>query len=240
MPYISPVPLTPLPRSVPLAARISGQLREEIAAGAWPVGSRIPGEHQLVELLGVSRNTVREALRSLVHAGLLEARPGDGTYVRASSELEVALQRRASAEEAIDVFEVREALEIHAVRLAAERAGDDDIDYLRKVLAARDAATEPAARLDADLRYHAAVVEVSGNRLLLDVYRHLDRGATYLPEGASEADVLHLLIGAWDSHDPHHDIFDAISRHDPDAAAAAATALIQHAREAFLRAVPQD
>jgi len=234
------MPLTPIARTAPLASRISAQLRDEISSGAWPVGTRIPGEHQLVAALGVSRNTVREALRSLVHVGLLESRPGDGTYVRATSELEVALQRRASAEQSIDVFEVREALEIHAARLAAERAGADDIARLRDLLAQRDAETEPAARMEADLRYHAGVVEVSGNALLQDVYRHLDRGATYLPEGASDDDVLHVLIGAWDDHDPHHDLLDAIAHHDAAGAARAASELIQHAREAFLRAVPQD
>ena len=235
------MPLTRTPRNVPLATRISEQLREEIRSGGWPVGSRIPSEHQLVEALGASRNTVREALRGLVHAGLLEARPGDGTYVRAASELEVALQRRACVEKAIDVFEVREALEIHAARLAAERAGASDVVTLRALLRERDAAADAAAHVDADLRFHAAVVEVSANRLLIDMHHHLDRSATYHPHGASQDAVKRLLIDSWDaSDDPHHALVDAIERHDPAEAGACAARLIQHARQAFLLAVPHD
>ncbi|MEX0429253.1 FadR/GntR family transcriptional regulator [Nocardioides sp. DS6] len=233
------MPLTPTPRNVPLATRISQQLRDEIRSGDWPVGSRIPGEHQLVETFGASRNTVREAIRGLVHAGLLEARPGDGTYVRAASELEVALQRRASVEAAIDVFEVREALEIHAARLAAERAGRADVERLRDLLAARDADPEPAAHIATDLRFHAAVVEIAGNTLLTDMHRHLDRGSTYRPHGATDEDLTRFLIASWGDDDPHRALVEAIARRDPDAAATATLRILRHAREAFLRTVPQ-
>lgn len=239
MSYICPMPLTPTPRNVPLATRISDQLRAEIGSGSWTVGSRIPGEHQLVAQLGASRNTVREALRGLVHAGLLEARPGDGTYVRAASELEVALARRASVERAIDVFEVREALEVHAARLAAERAGAEDVRRLRQLLAERDADPDPAAHISTDLRFHSAVVDISGNRLLVDVHRHLDRSATYLPDGATDEDLTRFLIESWGDDDPHHTLVDAIEDSDPAGAAAATLRILQHAREAFLRTVPR-
>ena len=233
------MPLTRTPRNVPLATRISDQLREEIRSGGWPVGSRIPGEHQLVEALGASRSTIREALRGLVHAGLLEARPGDGTYVRAASELEVALQRRASVEEAIDVFEVREALEVHAARLAATRASRADVVRLRDLLADRDADPDPAAHIAADLQFHAAVVETAGNGLLTDMHRHLDRSSTYLPHGATDEDLTRFLIESWGTEDPHRELADAIEAHDADAAAAATLRILRHAREAFLRTVPQ-
>lgn len=59
------------------------ELRSAVARGEWPVGERIPTEPRLSEQFGVGRNTVREAVRVLVHAGLLETRQGDGTYVRA-------------------------------------------------------------------------------------------------------------------------------------------------------------
>lgn len=239
MSYVWRMPLKPTTRNIPLAARISEQLREEIRSGSWPVGSRIPGEHQLVERLGASRNTVREALRGLVHGGLLEARPGDGTYVRASSELEVALQRRAAVEKAIDVFEVREALEIHAARLAAERASRADVVRLGALLAERDADSAPAAHIAHDLRFHAAVVETAGNRLLTDMHRHLDRGSTYVPDGATDEDLTRFLIESWGDDDPHLRLVEAIAGHDPEAAATATLRILRHAREGFLRTVPQ-
>ncbi|MGW5612136.1 FadR/GntR family transcriptional regulator [Streptomyces sp. NPDC003753] len=58
------------------------QVEDLISSGEWPLDSRIPSEPALVEQQGVGRNTVREAVRALVHTGMLEARQGDGTYVR--------------------------------------------------------------------------------------------------------------------------------------------------------------
>jgi len=76
-----------------LVDQVIDQLRQAIADGEWPVGQRIPAEPELVAALGVGRNTVREAVRALSHAGLLEVRQGDGTFVRATSELSGALRR---------------------------------------------------------------------------------------------------------------------------------------------------
>lgn len=111
-------------RAATLSAQAADQLREQIASGRWPVGSRIPSEHELVAILGISRNTVREAVRALVHLGLLEARAGDGTYVRVASEMEAVLLRRAATAHLSEVFELRAVLEEHAAGLAAQRRTD--------------------------------------------------------------------------------------------------------------------
>jgi DNA-binding FadR family transcriptional regulator len=81
-------------RGARLSEQVVAQLEAQIAAGEWPVGSKIPAEPELVAALGVGRNTVREAVRALEHAGLLEPRRGDGTYVRATSDLGAALLGR--------------------------------------------------------------------------------------------------------------------------------------------------
>ena len=70
-------------RRAGLVDQVIDQMRGAITAGEWPVGRRIPPEPELVTALGVGRNTVREAVRALSHAGLLEVRQGDGTFVRA-------------------------------------------------------------------------------------------------------------------------------------------------------------
>ena len=74
-------------RRTGLVDQVIEQMRKAISSGEWPVGQRIPAEPELVSALGVGRNTVREAVRALAHAGLLEVRQGDGTFVRATSEL---------------------------------------------------------------------------------------------------------------------------------------------------------
>ena len=81
-------------RRAGLIEQVIDQLREQIVAGTWAIGARIPTEAELAQLTGTSRNTVREAVQSLVHAGLLERRQGSGTYVLAASEFAGAVSRR--------------------------------------------------------------------------------------------------------------------------------------------------
>lgn len=90
------------------------RLRDEITSGRWPMGARIPTETALIAELGIARGTLREATRALIHAGLLQARQGDGTYVRATSELSGAIQRLDS--ELGEVLEVRQGLDAQAMR----------------------------------------------------------------------------------------------------------------------------
>ncbi|WP_394162533.1 FadR/GntR family transcriptional regulator [Galactobacter valiniphilus] len=223
-------------------------LRSRLKDGTWPVGTRLPGEHELAAELGVGRNTVREALRTLVNAGLLTARRGDGTYVIATDELEAALARRVDSEEAHRVLEVRGALEIETARLAATRATEADLADLRALLAERTDATarhDDAAFLRADLAFHEAVARASGNELLLELYLGVDRAATYArerrPGGATPGKAApdkaapatsppepHALV--WATEDVHRDhdlLLDAITARDPEAAAAAARHLIE-------------
>src|SRR5215471_3153791 len=123
-----PVPLTTT-RRAPLVDQVIEQMRAAIADGDWVVDQRIPPEPELVTALGVGRNTVREAVRALAHAGLLEVRQGDGTFVRATSEISGAL-RRLVGEELREVLEVRRTLEVEGARLAAKHRTPEDIAHL--------------------------------------------------------------------------------------------------------------
>jgi DNA-binding FadR family transcriptional regulator len=162
-----------------LVGQVIEQLRDAISSGEWPVGHRIPPEAELSATFEVGRNTVREAVRALAHSGLLEVRQGDGTYVRATSELSGAL-RTLCGRELRDVLEVRRTLEVEAARMAAARRTDESLAALREAEAERDAAVaavadagpeaiERAARADTD--FHMAVVRCSGNALLAELYR---------------------------------------------------------------------
>jgi DNA-binding FadR family transcriptional regulator len=215
-------------RGETLSAQVARQLEDQITSGRWPVGTRIPGENELVAQLGVSRNTVREALRSLVHTGLLEARSGDGTYVRAFSELEVPLVRRASRASLNDALEVRGLLEQQAARLAALRRSEADVGRLRELLEAQRLAgltgdLAEYARADADL--HCAVVACAGNELLTEMYLHLG-GALKL----SVSPELWDRAIAVEQVDHHADLVEAIAAGDPAAAERAAADLIEGLR----------
>ncbi|CAN3127046.1 FadR/GntR family transcriptional regulator [Mycobacterium sp. smrl_JER01] len=167
-------------RRTGLVDQVIEQLRWAVASGEWPVDERIPNESVLVESLGVGRNTVREAVRALAHAGILEVRQGDGTYVRATSEMSGALRRLCGAE-LRDVLHVRRALEVEGARLAAAHATPADVDEMRALLARRDvcaraADTDGFARTDAE--FHLAVVRSSGNQTLTELYRGLLEAVT--------------------------------------------------------------
>lgn len=155
---------------------VTASLRAEITSGAWPVGTRIPTEPELVARTGTGRNTVREAVQALVHAGLLERRQGSGTFVLADCELQVAVGRRVSVARHRDVLEVRRTLEVGAARLAATRRTPQDVETLQAVLARRTAARE-AGDLDAtavaDTELHRAIAHASGNPVLTELYEHV-------------------------------------------------------------------
>ena len=91
-----------------------GRLRQQITSGRGRSGPRIPAEPELAELIGVGRNTVREAVQSLVHAGMLERRQGSGTYVISDSELGNAMGRQIAGAHQHDVLEVRRSLEVES------------------------------------------------------------------------------------------------------------------------------
>jgi DNA-binding FadR family transcriptional regulator len=160
-----------LQSNVPLAAQVAEQLRQRIGSGEFPVGAKLPTEAQLAQDLGVSRNSVREGVRALVHAGMLRARAGDGTYVTATDALTPALLRRTTSERAVHVEEVRRLLEREGARLAALRATPAQRAALRAANTARLAARTGAEYLAADLTFHHVLVAASGNPLLCDLYR---------------------------------------------------------------------
>ncbi|WP_291056485.1 FCD domain-containing protein [Herbiconiux sp.] len=200
-------------------------LAEQLAAGTWPVGSALPGELKLAEQLGVGRSTVREATRSLVQAGLLESRQGSGTFVLATTSPQAGWNAALHAAQVIEVYEVREALEVQAAALAARRRSDRDLVRIRSAFEAREALVahqheQPEAFVAADLDFHRAVVEAAHNPLLLSVFDSV------LPK---LTDTLVALVHerSLDGHDldgSHADLLAAIDASDPARAIASVTA----------------
>ncbi|WP_406228596.1 FadR/GntR family transcriptional regulator [Streptomyces anthocyanicus] len=164
------------PRRSALSEQVIAALRQQIASGEWPVGSRIPTEPELVEQLGVARNTVREAVRALAHNGLLDIRQGSGTYVVATSELAGVMQRRFADADPRDIAELRSTLESAAARLAAERRTEKDLKQIDGLLLRREEAWESGdaeAFVSADATFHLAVVAASHNNVMTAMYADL-------------------------------------------------------------------
>ena len=215
-----------LVRQVPLVLQVSEQFRARIESGAWPRGSRIPGEHQLATELGVSRGTVREALRSLSLTGLLEPRVGDGTYVRATNEISGVLVRDELSASLTHVLNARAGIEAAAARLAAQRPDPDSLAAMSDALESRAAAGDLDAFVAADAEFHRGVVVASGNPLLLRLY---DAIAEVLTES------IHQTATIPEDHrlgDAHVEVLEAIRAGDPEAASQASYALIESVKVA--------
>lgn len=202
-----------------LADQVIAQLRNQITTGEWPVGSRIPTEPELVEQLGVARNTVREAVRALAHNGLLDIRQGSGTYVVATSELAGVMQRRFADADPRHVGELRSTLESSAARLAALRRTDRDLRQLDLLMARREEAWgsgDAEAFVAADATLHLAVVAASHNDVLTELYADLnDLLRDYLREDVGSK------LGPTELMD-HARLVEAIRAGDAETAAAEA------------------
>ncbi|MGQ0841848.1 FadR/GntR family transcriptional regulator [Actinokineospora sp.] len=162
-------------RRAGLVDQVIEQMRSAITSAEWKVGERIPTEPELVSALGVGRNTVREAVRALSHAGLLEVRQGDGTFVRATSEFSGAVRRLAGTE-LRDVLQVRRTLEVEGARLAAVRRTEEELRELTALLDVREksmAARDYEVGVDQDAAFHLAIMRCSHNPLLAELYQGL-------------------------------------------------------------------
>ncbi|BCJ52765.1 GntR family transcriptional regulator [Actinoplanes sp. NBRC 14428] len=212
--------LGPVVRAESLSKRVIAQLRQQITSGAWPVGSRIPTEPELVARLGVARNTVREAVRALAHNGLLDIRQGSGTYVVATSELAGVMQSRFADADPGQVRELRGTLEAAAAGYAARRRTGEDLHRLDTLYAQREQAWSTGRRdafVDADAAFHRAVVAASHNEVLTELYADL---------GEVIRESLSGHIGASlrpEEHMDHGRLLAAIRAGDPVAATAEAS-----------------
>ncbi|WP_189307122.1 FadR/GntR family transcriptional regulator [Streptomyces albospinus] len=206
-------------RPSPLVEQAAQRLREQITGGHWPVGSKLPGETTLAKTLGVGRSTVREALRALAGAGLVQPRHGSGVFVIATEPTEdwpTRLRRAAVA----DVYEVRAMVEVQAARLAAERRTDADVAAMRAALERRRTTAahgDDAAFVDADIALHATVVDAAHNPVLSDLFTQF---APALRQGLID---LVRLLGLRDQDPRHGDarhaaLVEAVAGGDAEAA----------------------
>jgi DNA-binding FadR family transcriptional regulator len=203
------------------------KIREQIVSGAWRPGERLPRESELAAVLGISRNSLREAVRALSQLRVLEVRQGDGTYV---SSLEPGLLLESTGfvshlllgDTEIELYEVRRILEAAAAALAAGRIDDSERVELANNLQRMQDATNVEQLVEADVAFHAVIAKAAGNAVLTSLLASLaTRTMRARLWHGREAD------GALDeTRDEHRRIYEAVIAGDPDLARAAAAAHI--------------
>ncbi|RKN84007.1 FadR/GntR family transcriptional regulator [Paenibacillus ginsengarvi] len=211
-----------------LVEQVALQIEELIESGRWPIGFRIPAEPELMAELNVSRNTLREAIRALTHAGLLRTRQGDGTYVASSSALGAVLHRRIGREHLLRTLEVRHALEREAATLAALRRSEEDVATLRGHMRACEQAAgreDREAFIAADIELHFAVAAAARNELLQELYAHVADAMRDSITG-----IVRPSGSCW-HQEAHSELVEAIAEQSPERAALAVGRYIEQAKQ---------
>lgn len=198
-----------------LFEQVSVKIRNDIKAGKFKTGEKIPPEPSLMELYGVGRSTIREAVKSLTLSGILTVKQGFGTLVNAVPTEPIEQRLRRSDFEEIN--QVRSVLEQEIVLLASRNRTESDLEVIATALETRKQAIERESRLDcanADIEFHLAIARASGNRVLADLYESFtviirDFFAKRAPSG-----ITHFAM----SHHLHQTLFKAIQEQNADAA----------------------
>ncbi|MGN7739028.1 FadR/GntR family transcriptional regulator [Pseudomonas sp. 22526] len=198
------------------------QLRQRINDGAWSIGQRLPTEPELAAELGISRNTVREAMRVLAFSGLVEIRQGDGSYLRALVDPLDTLKAlsQCSLEQA---RETRQIIETEAIGLAALRRTDQDLLELREALARSGDHYhgDLESYIACDLVFHGRLVDAAHNPTLSELYRYFSSVV-----GAQLRQTLSINPRRQAVFDLHIDLLDAVEQRDPERAKAISRQLI--------------
>ncbi|WP_369370834.1 FadR/GntR family transcriptional regulator [Promicromonospora sp. Populi] len=203
--------------------RVLAQIESGLSAGKWPIGDRLPAERALAEELGVSRPSVREAIRILEAMGLVRTAVGSGpssgaTVIdrpAAGLGAAVRLHIASGALPVSDVVQTRVLLEAGAVRDAATRVPDDAAlaSVREHVEAMADPALDVAAFVEHDQDFHIELARLGGNQLVEAILSGMRAAvASYVMAGAEAVEEWPRTAARLCAE--HRAILDAVARHD--------------------------
>lgn len=194
------------------------QINNFILEGKLSPGDRLMGEREMAAELGVSRTTLREALRTMELLGLVEIKPGGGTFIRDTqlndviSPLALALSVEPTRME--ELWETRITLEVECAGLAASRATEEDLRRIQNAIQDMQSKLEDLdAYARADMRFHYMVAQASQNSMM---NRLLQTFVVHIFELIRKAGPFRFShdIGGLYTIQEHISIYEAISRHD--------------------------
>jgi len=218
-----------------ISEEIVTQIKVLIADGQLKPGERVPSERELASLLGVSRPSVREAIMVLEAMGLVESRQGGGTYVRSLTAAALADPLSSMVEKnprmLHNLAEVRMGLETWSAYLAAQRATDEEIAELRKLVVEMERQAESGGwDAEIDTRFHYAITTATHNTIQLHVLNTI-HGLFHttimvaLTEFYQKEGYIEMLL------DHHRTIMERIAARDPDGARQAMTEHLELVRD---------
>ncbi|WP_223208116.1 FadR/GntR family transcriptional regulator [Actinopolyspora erythraea] len=208
----------------PAGRRDAATELEELIFERFGVGELLPSESELATRLGVSRLTVREAIRSLRARGLVEIRKGRRPRVTTPGGDQIgdffSTLLRRNPGSAFELLEVRHGLETQTSTLAANNAGSSEVSAMEMAIRAMERAEDAAEYHEADLRFHELLARASGNRMLALLIEAL---AGSLRDSMITSYRGHLRLGGShaDAVEQHREVLERVRERDPGGAAEA-------------------
>ena len=224
------------PQHGTVTQRAIERIKAMIADGALEPGQRLPTERDLSAQLGMSRSSMREAIRALTVLGVLEARHGSGTYVTALDAGDLletfgVVADLSRGTRLVELLEVRRILESTATALAAARITDVQLAEVEAHLAAMNATDDPEAILAHDLAFHRTIAVAAGNETMAAILEGLSSRTFRARVWRGYAEDRAFAR----TRREHAAIHRALKARDPEAARAAAAAHVGEVEE-WLRA----
>ncbi|WP_306982352.1 FadR/GntR family transcriptional regulator [Alkalicoccobacillus murimartini] len=156
-----------------MSQNIVQQLMELIINGTIPLGGKLPSEKQLMEMFGVGRSTLREAIRALVALGLVEVRVPEGTFVAQSFgdffTKHLELMSKISYDNILELVEARVKMEAVLAEMAAAKSTEEDHESLDKIIGRMKDSSEHDRFLELDLEFHRLIADMARNTFLAEV-----------------------------------------------------------------------
>jgi len=203
--------------------QIIEQIRELIYEGELKKGDRLPSERQLKKDLSVSRASIREAFSALEMIGLIESRPGEGTFIRDSFDEDIfnplSLILLLNDNVAEELLELRKVLEIDCVKLAAKRATEEQITEMKSYIDDLiDSSGYEEDSIKADKMFHYTIAKASGNKVLLFFMRSISEAMDFHIKN-TRTKLVSKEETMSDFAKQHQQIFKALKAHNPEKAA---------------------
>ena len=202
--------------------QVIDQIKEMIKDGTLKKGDKLPSERDLVEQLGVSRASIREALRVLEIIGLLDCRQGEGNFIKHNFDnglfepLSVMFMLNESKPE--EIFELRKVIEVETAALAAKRITEEELEELYKLIEEMKNSESEDDRTKIDKKFHYTIAYASRNFLILNILNTISTLMDSFIKNAREE----ILKKHYDNdiiNSQHKSICDALSLHNPSEAA---------------------
>ena len=177
-------------QNIPLSQKVEEQLKEAILQNVYSPGERLPSEMDLVEIFGVSRTAIREAIRMLAGQGFVEICGRNGVYVSRLDYHDIVnpfgllLKRKFGESSHLYLKQIRRMIEPEMAKLAALKRSDEDVTILENALAEmKKRKNDPQSMIDYDIEFHKQLAYASGNPILPIIMEPIFR---LLPEFISE------------------------------------------------------